>query len=106
MKNRETATLWAALCVMLAMAKSRGYEYAEFRADGEGGLSAVVDTVRAERIEMNIAGPGEHVPVAERMIRTIKGRVGLYNIFPQSRCILSFLSKSKAEMCMTTMRLA
>eukprot|EP01033_Poteriospumella_lacustris_P009627 gene9628-6889_t len=74
-KNRETSTLWAALQAMLAMAKSRGFDCVEFRADGEGGLSALVDTIRNNGIEVNIAGPGQHVPVAERMIQTIKGRV-------------------------------
>lgn len=49
-KNRETTTLRAALQAMLAMAKSRGFGCVELRADGEGGLSALADTVRDDGI--------------------------------------------------------
>jgi hypothetical protein len=55
---------------MITLAKSRDFAFVEFRAVGEGGLSALVDNLRNDGIEVNIAGPGEHEPVAERMLQT------------------------------------
>ena len=47
----------------------------QLRTDGEGALGAMRDELSGLGIVLDISGPGQHVPVIERKIQTVKERV-------------------------------
>jgi len=54
-----------------------GYQFkvTDILSDGEGAVSKVSNELASKGIIMNRAGPGQHVPVIENMIRQLKERV-------------------------------
>ena len=74
-KDRSVESVASALKGILKFVAGRGFKVVEIRTDGEGAIAALVPDLNAMSICVNVAGPGQHVPVAERMIQTIKGRV-------------------------------
>lgn len=81
--DRSTSAIAKALKSIISHGRSRDFDIREVRADGEGGIGASADNLRAEGIIVTIAGPGEHAPVVERMIQTIKARVRAFeNVLP------------------------
>ncbi len=65
---------------MLANAMSRFFDVVELRCDGEGAIGALISALQASGIVVNIAGPGQHVAVVERMARTLKSRYRCYEL--------------------------
>ena len=59
----------------LGSAKSKGFDCTVLKSDGEGGVEAMREELHMLGVIVEIAGPGQHVPVVERMIQTIKQRV-------------------------------
>jgi hypothetical protein len=59
---------------MLAKAASRSFDVIELRCDGEGAIGALTSALQASGTVVTIAGPGQHVVVVDRMVRTLKGR--------------------------------
>jgi len=55
--------------------KSRNFDIQAVLNDGEGAIQAMIPELHSQGISIIKAGPGAHVPAAERYIQTIKGRV-------------------------------
>lgn len=76
LKDRGIHSVGRALKSFIGHAHSRNFDIQEIRVDGEGALAALaVQLQSTEGVTVIPAGPGEHVPVVERMIQTVKGRV-------------------------------
>jgi predicted phage tail protein len=65
------------LCV--SAAASRDFDILEVRTDGEGAIGALASELHEKGLELKVASPGQHVPVVERHIKTIKERVRGYD---------------------------
>ncbi len=74
LRNRSESQVETVLRLMLAKAASTSFDVIELRCDGEGAIGALTSTLQASGIVVNIAGPGQHVVVVERMARTLRGR--------------------------------
>ncbi|MHA7927606.1 MAG: reverse transcriptase domain-containing protein, partial [Marinobacter sp.] len=82
--NQKDATLLAAIKMVVGAYHKRGFKISHMLLDGQ------FDSLRGELsllgIELNSVGRGEHVPEAERYIRTVKERVrAVYNSLPYRR---------------------
>jgi len=76
--SRTESSIYKAIKRILATVESRGFSNTSFHIDGEGAMAPILPLLQAAGIVINMAGPGEHVPVTERMIQTIKSRVRCY----------------------------
>jgi len=74
LRNRAEAHVGTALRLMLAKVASRSFDVIELRCDGEAVIGALTRAVQVSGIVITIAGPGQHVAVVKRMVRTLKGR--------------------------------
>jgi Reverse transcriptase (RNA-dependent DNA polymerase) len=74
-KNRTAAVIAAGIRSFINTARSRDFDCVQLRTDGEGALAAMSEELAGLGIVLDIAGPGQHVPVIERKIQTIKERV-------------------------------
>jgi len=63
-----------ALRLVLAKAASRSFDVIELHCDGDGTIGALISALQASGITVSVAGPCQHVTVAERMARTLKNR--------------------------------
>ena len=61
-----------------ASAIARGFDVTNLRADGEGAIGKMGDDLRRDGVVIDTAGPGQHVPVVERMNQTVKKIVRSY----------------------------
>lgn len=77
-KNRKTAVLRGALWSILAKIDQQHYTVNYILTDNEGGITAFFVELERAGYEINPAGAGDHVPIVERKIRTIKERVRAY----------------------------
>jgi Reverse transcriptase (RNA-dependent DNA polymerase) len=75
LKNRTAAIVAAGIRTFINTAKSRDFDCVQLRTDGEGALAAMCNELSSLGIVVDTAGPGQHVPVVERKIQTIKERV-------------------------------
>jgi len=75
LKDRSVPCVGPALLGMVAYARSRLFQVSEIRTDGEGAIGAMAPELHDMGIQVNVAGPGQHVPVVERMIQTVKSVV-------------------------------
>ena len=73
--NRAVQAVGAGLLSFLSAARSRWFDTVTVRTDGEGAISKMVPALADRGIVVDTAGPGQHVPVVERMIETVKERV-------------------------------
>lgn len=73
--DRGVESVGSGLQVFLNVAASRDFDIQEIRCDGEGAVGVLRTELQALGLVVNIAGAGEHVPVAERGIQTVKARV-------------------------------
>ena len=78
LRNRGTECVASALATFLATASSRGFDCVIIKSDGEGAIGSMASTLNSEGIVVDMSGPGQHVPVVERKIQTIKQRVRCY----------------------------
>ena len=78
LKDRATVSVAAALRQFIATVSSRNFDIVQLRIDGEGALGPIVNELSHLGIVVDIAGPGQHVPVVERRIQTVKQRVRAY----------------------------
>ena len=77
-KNRTTAVLRGALLKILAKIDQQHYEVSYILTDNEGGMAALFVELEQAGYGINPAGAGDHVPIVERKIRTVKERVRAY----------------------------
>ena len=75
LKDRGVACVATALRVFFSTAASRGFDCVQLRTDGEGAVGAMAGELNSIGVIVEVAGPGQHVPVVERMIQTVKKRV-------------------------------
>jgi len=68
-------TVTTALNGFIKKAKSRNFDIQAVLSDGEGAIQEMIPELHSQGISIIPAGSGAHVPVAERYIQTIKGRV-------------------------------
>lgn len=105
LKNRKTVTLRSALLYQLATIDEQQYTVTHILSDNEGGISALYPELQRAGYIINPAGPGEHVPVVERKIRTLKERVRSY--LQSLPYVLMFsLLRYLVEYCITMINLA
>jgi len=76
--NRKTAALRGALWKILGKIDQQHYEVTYILTDNEGGIAALFPELERAGYGINPAGAGDHVPIVERKIRTIKERVRAY----------------------------
>jgi hypothetical protein len=62
-----------------AEAKSRGFEVQSFKSDGEAAVSTMKVELLEEGIQLDVCGPGQHVPKVENKIKVYKTRVRAHN---------------------------
>ena len=67
-KNRTAAIIAAGIRSFINTANSRDFDCVQLRTNGERALAAMA-------MELASLGPGQHMPVVERKIQTIKKRV-------------------------------
>ena len=54
--------------------EAEGFQIYAVRSDGESGVKAIKGDLEAYGVMVDTAGTGQHVPIADRMIRTVKER--------------------------------
>ena len=79
LKNRTVDQVWKGLNYFLGLAKSRKFECVNIVSDGEGAVKTLQSQLEAKGIQVNIVGPGQHVPQIERLIQTVKQRIRGYD---------------------------
>lgn len=72
--SRTAPALFAAVASMCGELKGRGFDPRTILSDGEGGVAKIKDQLTSLGLILNPAGPGQHVPVIENLIRRIKER--------------------------------
>jgi len=75
LRDRGVESVGEAIQKLIDMVAGRGFQILEVRCDGEGAVGAMRGELNALGLVVHIAGPGQHVPVVERMSQTVKGRV-------------------------------
>ena len=81
LKNRKSETILKAIKHIHSIYKRRGFNITNINLDGE--FTSLKDDLLSLNITLNAAANDEHVPVAERYIRTIKdGFRSAYNMLP------------------------
>ena len=78
LKNRGVECVASALTTFLSTASSRGFDCIIVKTDGEGAIASMATVLNGKGIVIDTAGPGQHVPVVERKIQTLKQRVRSY----------------------------
>ena len=78
LKSRSAECVASALTNFLATASSRGFDCIVIKSDGEGAIANMAPALNTKGIVVDTAGPGQHVPIVERKIQTIKQRVRSY----------------------------
>ena len=79
LKDKSVLCVSKALNSFCSTASSRGCSCSLIQTDGEGAIGAMVGELNASGLTVEIAGPGQHVPVVERIIQTVKKRVRAFN---------------------------
>ena len=77
-KNRKTAVLRGALWSILAKIDEQHFQVSHILTDNEGGITALFTELQQAGYVINPAGAGDHVPIVERKIRTVKERMWAY----------------------------
>lgn len=75
LKDKGVDCVSSALKGMMNFVSSHQFKIVEVKTDGEGAIAAMIPELHAMGIRVNPAGPGQHVPVVERMIQTVKSTV-------------------------------
>lgn len=75
LKRRAVSCVADGLRAFLSTAKSRSFDSVELRTDGEKSVGAMIPKLNEKGIVVEPCGPGQHVPVVENKIKTIKQRV-------------------------------
>lgn len=91
--DRSLSTISTALNRFIKKAKSRDFDIQALHSDGEGAIHSMIPELHSHGITVVSAGPGAHVPVAERYIQTIKGQVRSFEYslsYVMTRTILFF----------------
>ena len=79
LKDRSAPSCSEALRRFVSHAASRSFDIQEIRCDGEKGVGKLKTELEELGMSVQIAGPGQHAPVAERMIQTVKQRVRAFD---------------------------
>lgn len=94
LESKERADLMDAIRKIQSLYKAHGRVITHVLCDGEGGVKAAEADLGYMGIKLNPAAKGEHVPQAERAIRTIKERVRAFKTtlpFPLTRMMMVHL---------------
>jgi len=103
-KKRKTAVLRGALWKILSEIDQQQYDVSYILTDNEGGITALFPELQRAGYGINPAGAGDHVPIVERKIRTIKERVRAYlQSIPYT--LMFSLLRYLVEFCVTTINL-
>jgi len=78
LKDRGTACIASSMHGMIKYVASHQFKIAEIKTDGEGAVGVLIPDLHSMGITVNPAGPGQHVPVVERMIQTVKSTVRVF----------------------------
>lgn len=78
LKSRAVAPVTAAFRQFISATAARNFKIVQLRMDGEGALGPMVEELSHLGIEVDVAGPGQHVPVVERRAQTVKQRFRIY----------------------------
>lgn len=78
LKSRAVAPVTAAFRQFISATVARNFKIVQLRMDGEGALGPMVEELSHLGIEVDVAGPGQHVPVVERRAQTVKQRFRIY----------------------------
>ena len=82
---RAIASVREALSTQFSCYKSYDFTIQTLISDGEGAILALTAELQASGVEVNPAGPGQHVPVVERKIQEVKEHArGIFNTLPYS----------------------
>jgi hypothetical protein len=90
-KDRTFATVRDGINRFKALARGRGFDIVECRSDGEGAVEAMREQLEDDGVHLEPCGPGQHVPVVENKIKTVKERVRAYDAtlpFVMTRALL------------------
>jgi hypothetical protein len=74
LRDRGEETVETAIQTFLAVATSRPFDVIEIRCDGEKTVGTLIAALNTGGIRVQLAGPGQHISVVERMIQTLKRR--------------------------------
>ena len=74
-KNRTAEVIASSIRSIINTARNRDFDCVQLRTDGEGALAAMSQELNGLDIVLDVAGPGQHVPIIENKIKTIKERV-------------------------------
>jgi hypothetical protein len=75
LKRRAVSCVASELRAFLSTIKSRNFDSVELRTDGEKAVGAMIPDLNKAGIVVEPCGPGQHVPIVENKIKTIKQRV-------------------------------
>ena len=75
LRARTAGVLAEAITGVVNAHSVRGFRPTTLLSDGEGGIAKISSMLNALGVVFNPAGPGQHVPVVENMIRQIKERM-------------------------------
>ena len=92
--NRGILAVGSGLLSFLTAARGRWFDTVTIRTDGEGAIAKMVPALADRGIVVDPAGPGQHVPVVERTIETVKERVRAHVTslpFTLTKLLLTFL---------------
>ena len=94
LSNKTALAVGAGLTSFLSIASSRWFDTVTIRTDGEGAVGKLKEELQAKHgLIVDTAGPGQHVPVVENMIKTVKERVRAHSTslpFVMTKLLLAF----------------
>jgi len=94
LSNRTAQAVGVGLTSFLSIASSRWFDTVTIRTDGEGAVGKLKEELQTKHgLIVDTAGPGQHVPVVENMIKTVKERVRAHSTslpFVMTKLLLAF----------------
>jgi hypothetical protein len=94
LSNKTAQAVGAGLTSFLSIASSRWFDTVTIRTDGEGAVGKLKEELQTKHgLIVDTAGPGQHVPVVENMIKSVKERVRAHSTslpFVMTKLLLAF----------------
>lgn len=75
LRNRTAGVLGEAVAAVANTLTQRNFRPITMHSDGEKGIGALTSLLHSMKLAFNPAGPEQHVPIVENMIKQIKERV-------------------------------
>ena len=84
---KSSKVIKAGLDIFIGKAKRRNFDVVGIQIDGERGVTPLIAAIESTGISVDVKGPGGHIHVVERKIRTIKERArAIRNNLPFVMC--------------------